>query len=158
LRLNDGRNPQFGGAVLLISFTKVVGCILPSRLSQFIEIHLFLPKPLHALLDSFGDCVHHPAGFVIFTQIALLSLFIIFLFPILPIIGTCKITQTVSDSNQHFLKRLFGLSGRQSRYFSMRHIVLLLLNRCFCVFNSLSCPSGFSLHIILNPFLFLLIA
>jgi hypothetical protein len=41
---------------------------------------------------------------------------------------------------------------------TIRHIVLLLLNRCLCVFNSLSCPSGFSLNIILNLFLFLFIA
>jgi len=40
----------------------------------------------------------------------------------------------------------------------MRHVVLLLLNRCLCVFNSLSCPSGLSLNIILYPLLFLFIA
>jgi len=158
LRLDDGRNPQLGGAVLFISFTEVVGCILSFRLGQLVEVHLLLPKSLHALLDRFGDCAHHPAGFVILAQIALLSLFIIFFFPILPIVGTCKITQTVSDSNEHLLKRLFGLSGRQSRYFSLRRNILLLLNRGLCVFNSLSCPSGLSLHIILNPFLYLFIA
>jgi len=158
LRQDDGQNPHFGGAVLPISFTKGVGCILPSRLSQFVELHLLLPKSLHALLDCFGDFAHYAAGFVISAHIALLSRFIIFLFPILPIVGTCKITQTVSDSNQHLLKRLFWLSGRQSRYFSMRHIVLLLLNCGLCIFNSLSCPSSLSLHIILNPLLFLFIA
>src|SRR5258705_389746 len=137
LWLNDIWNPQLGGAVLLVSFTEVVGCILPSRLSQFVELHLLPQKPLHALLDRFGDCTHHLARFVIFAQIALLSLFIILIFPIIAIVGTCKITQTISDSNQHLLKRLCTLSGPQSRHFSMRHIVLLLLNRCLCIFNSL---------------------
>jgi hypothetical protein len=127
-------------------------------MSQLVELHLLLPKALHALLNRFGDYAHHPAGFVIIPQLALVSLFIILVFPILSIVGTCKMTQTVSDSNQHLLKRLFALSGRQSRDFSMRHIILLLINRCLCVFNSVSCPSGFSLNIILNPFLFLFIA
>jgi hypothetical protein len=40
----------------------------------------------------------------------------------------------------------------------MIRILLHWLNRCLCVFNSLSCPSGFSLNIILNPFLVLCIA
>ena len=158
MRLNNRRNPQFECAVLLISFTEVVCCILPSRLGQFVELHLLPPKPLHALLYCFGDCAHYPAGFIVFAQLALLSIFIILIFPILPIVGTCKITQTGSYSNQCLFKRLFGLSGRQSRDFSMRHIVLLLLNRCLCVFNSVSSPSGFSLNIILNPFLFPFIA
>jgi hypothetical protein len=77
----------------------VAGCILPPWLSQFVELHLLLPKFLHKLLDRFGDCSHHPAGFVIFAQLALLSLFVILIFPILPIVGNCKITETVSDSN-----------------------------------------------------------
>jgi hypothetical protein len=155
--LNDDWNPQFGCAVLLISFTEVVGCILPSRLCQFIKLHLLLPKALHALLDRFGDYAHHPAWFIIFAQLALLCLLIL-IFPILSIVGTCKITQTVSDSSLHLLKSLFGFSGRQPRDFSMHHVVLLLLNRCHCVFNWLSCPSGLSLNIILNPFLFFYIA
>jgi hypothetical protein len=119
---------------------------------------LLLPKPLHALLNRFGDCTYHPAGFVIFAELSLLSLFVILIFPILPIIGSCNITQTVSDSSQHLLKRLVRLSGHQSRDFSMPPIALFLSNRCLCVFNSLSCPSGLSLNIILNPFLFLFIA
>jgi len=49
LGLNDGRNPQFRCAILRISFTEVVGCIVPSRLCQFVKLHLLLPKPLHAL-------------------------------------------------------------------------------------------------------------
>jgi len=109
LRLNNCQNPQFGRAVLLISVPEIVGCILPSRLSQFVELHLLLPKPLHALLYRVSDCAHHSAGFVIFAQLVLLCLFIILIFPIFPMVGTCKITQTVSDSNQHLLKRLFGL-------------------------------------------------
>jgi len=130
----------------------------PSWLSQFLELHSHLSKPLHALLVRFGDCVHHPAGFVIFAQLALLSLFFILILPIHPIVGTCNISQTVSDSNQHRLNSLFWLYGCQSHDFSIRHIVLLLLNRCQCVFNSLSRRSGFSLNIILNQFLFLFIA
>jgi hypothetical protein len=137
--------------------TEVVGCILPSQLSEFVELQLLLQKSLQALLAHIGDCAHHPAGFVIFTQLALLSLSIILIFTILPIMGTYMITQTVSASNRHLLKSLFGLPGHQSHDFSLRQIVLLLLNRCLCIFNSLACPSGFSLNIILNPFLFLCI-
>jgi len=157
LWLNAWRNPELETVILLISFMEVVSCIPPSRSSQFVELYLLLPKLLHALLHCFGDCGHHPAGFVIFTQHALLSLFIILIFPILPIVRTCKITLTVSHSNQHLLKYPFGLSGHQSRDFSMCHIVLLLLNRCLCVFNFLSCPTGLSINLILNPFLFLFI-
>jgi len=40
----------------------------------------------------------------------------------------------------------------------MLHIFVLLLNRCLCIFNSLPCPSGFSLNIILNRMVFLFIA
>jgi hypothetical protein len=123
-------------------------------LSQFVELHLLLPKPLHPLLYPLGDCAHQPPGFIIFAQLALLSLFIMLIFPMLPIVGTCKIYQTGSNSNQQLLKRLFGLSGTRSRHFSIRNIVLLLLNCCLCVFYSLSCPSGFSLNIDLNRFLF----
>jgi len=147
LRLNQYRNPQFGCAVLLISFTEEIRCILPSWLCQFVKLHLLLPKALHALLYCCGDCAHHPAGLVIFAMLAQLCHFIL-IFPILPIIGTCKITQIVYDSSHHLLKSVFGLSGRQSCDFSMHHIVLLLLNRCLCVFNSLYCPSGLSPH---NP-------
>ena len=130
----------------------------PTPVESIVELHLLLPKPLRAPLYHFVDCAHHPAGFVIFAQLALLSLFIILIFPSFPIVGTCKITQIISESNQHLLKCLFGLSGRQSRKFSVRHIVLLILNSCLCVFNSLPCPSGLSFYKILNPFLFLFIA
>jgi hypothetical protein len=74
LQVNDYRNPQFGGAVQLISFNETVGCILSSWLSQFVELRLLLTKPLHALMYCFGDCVHQPTGFVIIAQIALFSL------------------------------------------------------------------------------------
>ena len=68
---------------------------------------------------------------------------------------TCKITQTVSDSNHHLLKRLFGFSVHQSGVFSFPCIILHLLNHSHFVLNSLSCPSGLSLNIILNRFYFL---
>jgi len=157
LQLIDSRNSHCRCAVLLISFTEVVGSILPSQLCQFVKLHLLLRKPLHALQYHFGDCAHHPAGFIIFAQLALLCLFI-FIFSILLIIRTCKITQTGFDSNHHLLKSLFRLPVCQSRMSSILYIFLLLLNRFLWVFNSLSCPSSFSLNKILNPFLFLFIA
>jgi len=157
LRLNECWNRQFGYAALLISFMEVLGCILPSRLCQLVKLHLLLPKPLDVLLHRFGDCAHHPAGFVIFAQLALLCLFIILIFPILPIVRTGDIAQTVSDSNHHPKKRCFTLSGCQSRVFSSLCIFLLLPARCLCIFNSLSWPSGFYLNIIVDRFLFLLI-
>jgi hypothetical protein len=157
LRLNDGLNPEFRCAILRISFMEVVGCILLSQLCQFVKFHLLLPTPFHALLYCCGDCAHHPAGFVIFPQLALLYLLIIFIFPINPIVRTSKTTQSVSDSSRHLGNRLFRLSVRQSRNFRILHIVLLLLNRCLGLFNSLSCHRGLSLNIILNPFLFLFI-
>jgi len=90
--LNDCRMHQFRFALHLISFRDILGCILPSRLSQIIKLHLVMPQPLHALRSLFGGFVHHPAGFVIVAQFALLCLFIVHIFPILPIVGTCKIT------------------------------------------------------------------
>jgi len=158
LWLNDCWNPQVRCAVHIISFTEVVGCILPSQLSQFVELHLLLPKPIHALLYRFIDCAYHPSGFVNLAQLSLPTHIIILIFPILPIIGTYKITQTVSNGNQHLLNRLLRLLGRQSCNFSMRYIVLLLLNRCLCVFTLLSCPNCFSFNIILNLFLLVFIA
>jgi len=157
-RLNDWRNPQFRCAKLHISFTEVVGCILPARFSQFVRLHLLLSKPLHVLLYRFGDCANHPAGFVLFAQLALLSLYIRLILLFLPIVGPCKISQTVSDRNQHLLNSLLRLSGLEGRDFSMHHIVLLLLNRCLHFNNWLSWPSVFSLNIVLNPFHFDFIA
>jgi len=125
LQFKACRNLQLGCAVLLCCFTEVVGCVPPSCLCQFFKIHLLQLKPLHVLLYSLGDCAHHPAGFVIFAQLALLWLFIILMFPILPIIGTCKIAQTVSSSHHHLLKQPFGLSGCQSHVFSCPWVFLL---------------------------------
>jgi hypothetical protein len=109
------------------------------------------------LLYYFGDFAYQPAGFVIIAQLALLSHLIMLIFPILLINGTCNITQTVSRSNLRFLKSLFALSGSQSLHFRMPHIVLRILNRWLCLFNSIPYPSGFSVNRILNPFVFLLI-
>jgi len=97
-------------------------------------------------------------GFVIFAQLALLWLFIMLIYPILAVIGTCNIAHTVANRNHHPIKCVFRFSGRWSRVSSCLHIVLLLPNRCLCIFNSLPCPSGFSFNIILDPFLFLFIA
>jgi len=158
LLLNDCRNLQSRFAVLLISFMEVIDCVLPSRLCQFVELHPRLRNPLLVLLHHFRNCAHHPAGFIIFAHLALLCLCIILIFPILPIVGTCKITQTVSNSNHHLQKCLFRVSVGQSHVFSVPRIFLLLLNRCLCIFNSLSCPSSLSLNIILDPFFFVSIA
>jgi len=98
-RLNHCQNTQTGCAELRISFMDVVSFVPPSRLCQLFKLHVHLPIPLHALWYRFRDCAHHPAGFFIIAQLALLYLFIILIFPILPIFGTCKIAQTVSDSN-----------------------------------------------------------
>jgi hypothetical protein len=61
----------------------------------------------------FGDCAHHPAGVFIITQLAKLCIFFI-IFPVVPrqlIDGTCKITQTLSDTIQQLYTQCFGLSG-----------------------------------------------
>jgi len=115
-------------------------------------------EPLCALLYHIGNCAPHPAGFVIFAQLAKLGIFIILNINIHLIVGTCKITQTISDSNHHFLKCCSRLCHCQSCVFAISLIFLLLLNRCICVFNSHFCHSGVSLDIILDPFLFLFIA
>jgi len=96
-----------------------------------------VPNPLHALLYHFGDCAHHQAGFVIFAQLALLSLFIILIFPILPIVRTCKITQTVSDSNQPLRKRL---PGSQDVY---RTISACIISSCSCRTAALASSTRF---------------
>ena len=150
LQLNDGRNPQFRWAILLISSTDVVVCILLSWLGQFVKLHLLLAKSLYAPLYHFGDCSHHPAGFVIFTHLAQLYLFIILIFPILSIVGTWKITQKASHRNHNVLKSHSGLLVHHSCDFSILLSFLRSLNLCLCVFISLSCSSGFSLNIILN--------
>jgi len=112
------------------------------------------------MLCCFRDCAHHPAGFVKFTKFApcwIISMIIV-AFPILPIVGTCKIPQTISDGIQHLLKCCFRLCGCQSRLFSISDIILLLIYCCRCVFNSLSCHRGLCFDIILNPFLLLFVA
>jgi len=151
------RNPKRGCAALLISFMDVADCVLPSRLCQFVKFHQLLPISLHVLWYWIGDCAHHPAGIVIFAQLALVCLFIILILPILPIVETYKITPTATDSNHHLLRCLVGHCRCQSRVFSFRCIFLLLLNRCLFVFNSLSCPSSFSRNLIVIPFFCLLI-
>jgi len=153
VRLNDRGNLQFRGPILLISPTKVVGQVSPALSHQFIKHRLLLPKTLHPMLYSFVVCTHHPAGFIIFAQLAQLGILfiIIFVFPILPIFRTCTITQTISNGIQNLLLCCFRLCGCQSRHFSIYHIFLLLLNCCLCVFNSLSYHKGLSIHIISNP-------
>jgi len=158
VQFNDCQYHQIGCAVLRISFPEVVSCVPPSRLCEFVKLHLLLPKPLNALLYRFGDCAHHPAGLIIFAQLALLCLFIILIFPILPMVRTSNMTQTVSSSNYHLLKSLFGISVRQSRISRFPCFFLQLPNRCVCLFNLLSCPSSFSHNIILDRFFFPLIA
>ena len=110
LQFNDCRNPPFKGAVLPICFTEVVSCMPASRWSQLVNLHLLLSNVLHLLQYRFGDCPHHPAGFVILAQLALLCLFLILIFPIFPMVGNCKITQIVSNSNHYLLKCVFGLA------------------------------------------------
>jgi len=158
LWMNNNRNIQFGCSRCCISFTAVINRVPASRLCQFVKPHLLLLKSLHVLLYNFRYCAHHPAGLVIFAQLAQLSICIILIIPILLIVGNCKIAQTISYHNHHLLQRSFGLSGCQFRVFRIYHIFLLSLNRCLCIINSLCCHSGFSLNIILDPFLFLFVA
>jgi len=112
---------------------------------------------LHAVLYPFCDCVHHPARFIIFAQLAqlciIISIFVIF--HILHIIRTCKFTQTVLCSIQHLVKSLSWLCCCWSCIFNISHIFLLLHNRCLCVLNLRPCHSGLSIYIILHPFLLL---
>jgi len=160
LWLNECRNPQFGCTILDISLMEVVGCLPPSQLRHFVKAHLLLPEPLHAVLNCFGDCAHHPARLIVFTQLPQhwILFIIVFVFPILPIVGPCIIAQTVSNRIQHLLECFFLLSGCQSHNLSRCHIILLLPNRWLCVFNSHSRHSGLSIHSILDGVLFLLIA
>ena len=151
-------NYQFRFAVLFISFTEFVGCVPPFRLIQFIKFHLLLLKPLNVLVYYFGDCAQYPARSIIFAPHALLYIFIIPSFPILPIVGTCKIAQPASDSNCHLWKHFFGQSGHQSHVLSYPHSFLLLRIQSLCIIYSVSCPSGFSLNIILIPCHLLFIA
>jgi len=159
LRFNDSRNLPFGCLVHPIILMEVVGRGSPAWLRQFVKLHLLLPKTLRAILYRFSDCAHHTARFVIFPKLALCRIFyiIIFVIPILLNVGTCNIAQTISDGVLHLLRCCFRLGGCQSRLFSISHIILHLLNCCLRIFNSLSCQSGLSFHIILDPFLLLFV-
>jgi len=66
---------------------------------------------------------------------------------------TCKIAPSVSNSIQHYLNSFFGLCSCPSHILSISVIFHLLPNRWLCGCNLLSCHSGFSLHIILDPLL-----
>jgi hypothetical protein len=158
LQFNDSRNLQSSCAVLLISFTEVIGCVPSSRGCQILKLHRLLQKPLHAMQNCCSYCAHHQAGFVIFSPRTLLCLLIILIFPILPMFGTCNNTQTVSNNYPNLVKCFFGLSGRLSRVFSHLCNFLLSSNCCLCGFNSLSCHRGLTLIIILDSFLFLITA
>jgi len=142
------------------SLTKVVGRVPSSWLRQFVMSQLLPLNALHIALYSFEDCAHHPARFLIFPQLAKLCIFFISIsvFPIMYIIGTWKIPQTVSDSIQYFLKGFFRLCGCRLCPFNISHIFLLLYNHCLCVLNSLACHCSRTMYIILNPFLLLLVA
>jgi len=156
---NDCRNLQFCCPVHWISFREVVGRLPPSWLCEFVKPHLLLPKSVQAVLYWFRDFAHHPAGFVIFAQLAQLCIFIIFLMiSVLMLVGSSKIAQTVPDTSQHLFKWFFWLSGCQFWMFRISDILLLLLNRCLCVFSWLCCHSGLSLHIMIDPLLFLFVA
>jgi len=105
---NDCRNLQFCCPVHSISFREVVGRLPPSWLCEFVKPHLLLPKSVQAVLYWFRDFAHHPAGFVIFAQLAQLCIFIIFLMiSVLMLVGSSKIAQTVPDTSQHLFKWFF---------------------------------------------------
>jgi len=143
LWLDNRRNLQFVSPILHYSLTEVVCCVPTSRLRQFIKLHLLLPKTLQAVVYCVGDCAHHPARSIVIPQLAEHCIFFIifFLFPILLIVRTCMIAQTVSNSIQHLFQRCFGLSGCRHRGFSRSDIFPLLRNRCLRILNSLSCNS-----------------
>jgi len=113
LRLHNCRNVQFIRTILHNSLAEVVGHVTPSWWCQFVKPYLLLSKALYALLYHVGDCVHHPASFVIFAQLVNLCIFLIIIavIPFLLILGSFKIPQTVSDSVHHLLKCCFRLCG-----------------------------------------------
>jgi len=159
-QVSDSRNLDFGSAVLLISLTDIVDRVSLSRLPQFVNVHLLLPKTLCAMPNWFGDCAHHPTRFVIISKLAQLRIIsIIFLiFPILPMVGTCMIAKTIPHGAQQLLKWCWRLYGCQSCVFSIFQFFQLLLHCCLCGFNSLAYLTGLSFHMIFNPFLRLLVA
>jgi len=155
LWVNSSWNMQFICAVYFISFTEVVCWILLSWVCSFVKLYLHSQKPPQGLLCYSGQCANYPAGFFIVAHQALRCLFNIQIFPMLPIVGSCKITESVLDSDDYLHRSLFGLMVSQSCIFSMLWIFLLLLNRCLCVWNLVHCPSSAFLNIIMDPFLFL---
>lgn len=65
----------------------------------------------------------------------------------------CKIAKTLFDRIQHHLNWICWLSGCQSRFFSIYHIILLLVDCCHSILNLHSCHSRFSINRILNELL-----
>ena len=160
LRHHHCLNLQCTCRVLHVSSTEAVGCVPPSWLQQFVNHHLVLLNALHAVLYRFSDYAHHPARFIIFAQLAKLSIFliIILIFPILFMFGTWKIAHTVPISIQHLLQCCVRLCCCQSCLVNVPPVVLLLHDRCLCILNSLSCHCGVSIHIILDPFVIFFVA
>jgi len=74
LRFNDSWNHLFNRHLSLIPLMEVFGRVSPAWLSQFVKLHLHLPKTLHAILYRFGDCAHHPPWCVILAKLALQDL------------------------------------------------------------------------------------
>jgi len=70
-------NHQFGRPILHITPMDVAGRVPPSRLCQFVKPHQLLRNTIHGVLYHFGDCSHRLAGFIIFTQLAKLSIFFV---------------------------------------------------------------------------------
>jgi len=62
-----------------------------------------MPKSLHTLLYCFWDCPYYPARFVVFVQLARVWIFFVIcrVFPVLLIVGTCKVAQTIILSIEH---------------------------------------------------------
>jgi hypothetical protein len=84
---------QFGYHTVHISRMEEASRVTSSWLRRVVKPHLLWPITLNVLLHRVGYCAHHPSGFVIFIQLALLGiLFIIYLiFPIPCLVGTGKI-------------------------------------------------------------------
>jgi hypothetical protein len=150
--LSNSWNLQFSRPVVHISLMELVGRFPPSRFRQFVKPQLLLPNTLHAVLYQFRDCAHHPARFFIFAQLAMpcICFIIILVSPSSSSFGTCKITQTVSDSIQHRLTCSFRVCGCRSSLFNISYVFPLLHHCCLCVLNSPSCHCGLSLHIMLD--------
>lgn len=152
LWLNEHWKIQFGQCILLISFRQTFGHAPPS--SSYINSASFICICWNFCMQYCTICeIVHIAQPGSLSSLTLPSS----AFSILLILWTCKIAQTVSDSNYNQVQQCFRLSGSQSRIFSNSHILLLLPNHCLGIFNLLSYYPGFSFNIILDPFLFLCI-